>query len=581
VGGYGGFGGGGGDPFAGDPAAGFSAYGQQEKKGTPWVKILVATGIGILFILGLYYMLSGESVAVRDVKEVPEETPEEVSQNQRYDDSNGANEPPQPDDSATRLTTDPPFEEWDPAKHDRSQNVEHEEMADSNGHELHNDLAGLAKKGEMFFNMDIDKDAFLSGNDVVYKGTMDLLDANNDLAISFLEFTHGFSHVPDDRKVDVFKTFYGQVYGQLIPNEWEERKHFTGVLPEDDRHLLKDSLKENFMSRNLPHRDNKKADGETPAAPEVETPPPADDGPMGSAEDATMNMDPGEMTDEELNKALDQDFVRMDADNDGIVTLTEYKAWDHGNAEVEADFNILDRNHDGKLTRVELSGTDDHSSYVSHEEHEKHHNELHEKHVKSKQEAIEKAQALGTDTDAAGKAADEEADDADDDEELEEAQLFAEFERMDTDKDNKVSEDEYVKWAEQANPGDTSARHNFRLIDRNKSKKLTFRELFPTSIRQKDLHYDPSKEKHEDESDDADHDDEHHEEHHEQADAVEDPDALIQAKFDSADQNSDGRLSAAEADAIGLRDEEGSVKADDNKDGYVDFAEFKADKLRL
>ena len=37
----------------------------------------------------------------------------------------------------------------------------------------------------------------------------------------------------------------------------------------------------------------------------------------------------------------------------------------------------------------------------------------------------------------------------------------------------------------------------------------------------------------------------------------------------------------SQADAIGLRDEEGSVKADDNKDGYVDFAEFKADKLRL
>ena len=48
-----------------------------------------------------------------------------------------------------------------------------------------------------------------------------------------------------------------------------------------------------YPHRNLPHRDNKKADGETPAAPEVETPPPADDGPMGSAEDATMNMDPG------------------------------------------------------------------------------------------------------------------------------------------------------------------------------------------------------------------------------------------------------------------------------------------------
>ena len=54
-------------------------------------------------------------------------------------------------------------------------------------------------------------------------------------------------------------------------------------------------------------------------------------------------------------------------------------------------------------------------------------------------------QALGSDEALAAKEADDEADDADDDEELEEAQLLAEFERMDLDKDNKVSEDEYVQ----------------------------------------------------------------------------------------------------------------------------------------
>lgn len=83
--------------------------------------------------------------------------------------------------------------------------------------------------------------------------------------------------------------------------------------------------------------------------------------------------------------------------------------------------------------------------------------------MKTKQEGIEKAevpighaastptphewhtpQALGLDKDAAARKADDEADDADDEEELEESQLMAEFERMDTDKDNKVSEDEYV-----------------------------------------------------------------------------------------------------------------------------------------
>lgn len=75
------------------------------------------------------------------------------------------------------------------------------------------------------------------------------------------------------------------------------------------------------------------------------------------------------MTDEELNAALDKDFVKMDLDGDGAVTLQEYKEWDVGNAEVEADYGVLDRNHDGRLTRTELSGSDDHSSYVSHEVH--------------------------------------------------------------------------------------------------------------------------------------------------------------------------------------------------------------------
>jgi hypothetical protein len=247
-------------------------------------------------------------------------------------------------------------------------------------------------------------------------------------------------------KIQVFQTFYGQVYGDMLPTHWDHREHMDAPAPEDDRHL------EHSMDTEA----RKKSTEEPP-------------------KDSTLDVDPGEMTDEELNAALDKDFGKMDVNSDGIVTLAEYKQWDVGNADVESDYNVLDRNHDGKLTRQELSGSDDHSSYVSHAEHEKQHNELHEKHVKSKNEAMERAQALGKNVVDAAHKADEDADEADDDEELEESQLLAEFERMDTDNDNKVSEEEYVVWAEQANPGDTSARHNFRLIDRNKSKKLTFR----------------------------------------------------------------------------------------------------------
>ena len=81
----------------------------------------------------------------------------------------------------------------------------------------------------------------------------------------------------------------------------------------------------------------------------------------------------------DTHKCRAQDFTKMDKDSDGSVTLEEYKAWDTGNAEVEADFKVLDRNHDGKLTRVELAGSDDHSSYISHADHEKQKAELHEK----------------------------------------------------------------------------------------------------------------------------------------------------------------------------------------------------------
>jgi len=45
-------------------------------------------------------------------------------------------------------------------------------------------------------------------------------------------------------------------------------------------------------------------------------------------------------------------------------------------------------------------------------------------------------------------------------------------------------------------------------------------------------------------------------------------------EFNVADTNGDGKLSASEADTIGLRDEEGSVKSDKNRDGYVSIDEY-------
>lgn len=532
VGGFGGYGG-------GDPAAGFSAYGSGQQKGTPWVKILIGTVVGILLIGGIYYFLAGSSVATptmtkgtgvkRDTQPPPEPKAESPTPNKGIAD------------------------QWDEQAHTPGENIAHEEMRGSDG-QLSDDLKGLAKKAEMFYELDNNKDAFLAGADVP-RGTLNLLDTDGDNALSFKEWTHGFGHLDDSQKLAVFKTFYGQIYGSVLPTTWIDRAHYVGSdpMPADDR----------AQQHDMDAMADATGSGENPR-------------------DVTLDMDPGEMTDEELNAALDQDFTRMDTDTDGIVTLQEYKAWDVGNADVESDYHVLDRNHDGKLTRMELSGNDDHSAYITHDEHEKQHQELHEKHIKTKQEAIEKAQALGSDEALAAKEADDEADDADDDEELEEAQLLAEFERMDLDKDNKVSEDEYVQWAEQANPGDTSARHNFRLIDRNKSKKLTFRELFPTSIRKRDLHYDEAH--HDEHAEEPDEDEWRHPDEDEadaSAPSEEDEKALIKSKFQAADTNGDFRLSAAESEASGLRDDEGSVPADMNKDGFVDLDEFEQNQRLL
>jgi len=426
--------------------------------------------------------------------------------------------------------------DWDESTHTRAENVDHEEMRGT-GERLKDNLSGLTKRAKLFFNQDANKDGFLAGADVP-RGTLDLLDINTDLAVSFDEWTHGFAHVSAAKKLKVFKTYYGETYGDTLPSDWAHRDlHHMGQAPEDDRHE------------------------EHPMDAEASTLPPP-----------PVTTEPGEMSDAELNAALDKDFIKMDADGDGAVTLAEYKAWDVGNSEVESDYNVLDRNHDGRLTRVELSGTDDHSSYQSHEEHEKQHNELHDKHLKKKQEAIEKAKALGQDEAAAAKAADDESDMIDGDEELEESQLQAEFDRMDTDNDGKVSEDEYVVWAELANPGDTSARHNFRLIDRNKSEKLTFRELFPTSVRKKDIHYDPHAETAA--ADTPSDPPPGHDDHDEDDDDDLNNTKKTDPQFDLADKDGNGKLSAAEADAIGLRDEEGSVKADVDKNGFVDRIEF-------
>eukprot|EP00656_Telonema_subtile_P055860 TRINITY_DN8783_c0_g1_i2.p1 TRINITY_DN8783_c0_g1~~TRINITY_DN8783_c0_g1_i2.p1 ORF type:complete len:206 (+),score=67.70 TRINITY_DN8783_c0_g1_i2:91-708(+) len=74
---------------------------------------------------------------------------------------------------------------------------------------------------------------------------------------------------------------------------------------------------------------------------------------------ASHEEDEHEMTEAELNAALDKDFQTMDTDNDKHINLEEYRVWDSENPNYADDFSILDRNHDGRLSRNELSGHDD------------------------------------------------------------------------------------------------------------------------------------------------------------------------------------------------------------------------------
>merc|ERR1712159_483453 len=75
-----------------------------------------------------------------------------------------------------------------------------------------------------------------------------------------------------------------------------------------------------------------------------------------TSHEAEHDDDDHEFTEEELNAALDRDFFRMDKDNDKHISLEEYKLWDNENEDYANDFAVLDRNHDGKLSRHELSG---------------------------------------------------------------------------------------------------------------------------------------------------------------------------------------------------------------------------------
>jgi len=484
-------------------------------------------------------------------------------------------------------------ETWDEDKHSEDENRDHEEVKGDHGQKLKGKLEGLATKAKMFFEADKNKDAFLAGADIP-KATLKLLDTDHDNAVSFREWTHGFHDLPDSAHDEAFHKYYGEVYGTTIPSHWDSGR-------KEDIH----------DDRNEIHAMDKKGDSPSPTPPPVSpTAAPSSDSDQKSPSQEAA--DPGEMSETELNAALDKDFTKMDQDKNGHVTIEEYKKWDDGNEDAEHDFAVLDRNHDGKLTRVEISGNDSHDNYISHEEHEKQKEQRHTNHVKKRQEAMEKAQAQGENPAAAAKKVDDEDDEDDDaEEELEESQLRTEFDRMDENKDGKVSEDEYVK----GNPGDSSARHNFKLLDRNKSKQLAFKELFPESVKKKDLHYingkhnkhyvgeknheekdheethdkdEHSEEHHDDEHKEDEHKEDEHkdehkeeehkdEEHHEEEEHKEEEvSPAVKSKFDAADSDKDGKLSAAEADSAGLRDDEGHVPADTNKDGFVDVHEFAA-----
>jgi len=187
---------------------------QKEKESDFW--ILLTAFVGVIFVILLFYFTFRAGKVPKPLRNrvtVAPVTAGTVALNKALDNM-----------------------KWETAKHTKKENVKHEEMIGPNGEDLTNDFKGLKKKAKMFFKLDSNKDAFLAGADVP-KETLELLDTNNDQAVSYDEFTHGFDHVDTDTKLKAFKKYYGEVYGSVLPSHWSHKILHKEGAKDDDRHL--------------------------------------------------------------------------------------------------------------------------------------------------------------------------------------------------------------------------------------------------------------------------------------------------------------------------------------------------------
>jgi len=212
----------------------YSCHQQIRRGWHPLVKALLGALVSVVLLM-VIYMVCGSEVEFKDVKLIHRNMHRQEDSSRTFQPSPGRRKLDEPSVQAGH---------WDRSVHSLEENIAHEEMKGDDEFELKNDIKGLKKRAKMFFKLDRNQDGFLAGADLP-RETLGLLDTNNDEAVAFPEWCHGFWHMDHQTKLDIFKKHYKDAYGNLLPENWRQRtilnkgKRKRGENHiEDDRHEL-------------------------------------------------------------------------------------------------------------------------------------------------------------------------------------------------------------------------------------------------------------------------------------------------------------------------------------------------------
>jgi hypothetical protein len=168
---------------------------------------------------------------------------------------------------------------------DHDDHVEAEGMIDPLGNQMHDSEIDLKHRMEEFWDMDKNKDAFLSTEDFAHlvrrpgnlvPDAFNKLDLNKDGAVSISEYCHGF-HDSGHAKEPWFHHKYGFVYGDELPDHFKDAKAgavkkgtpeheaaLSGMHPSQTQKKLDDAAKDKKMKElnEKAHHEEKKDDAE-------------------------------------------------------------------------------------------------------------------------------------------------------------------------------------------------------------------------------------------------------------------------------------------------------------------------------